>query len=263
MKKHLLLCGLLCLTSLLYSQPKVYHVLPEPGPLKYQTVGIFGSLATNLDEKLMQSTADGLGIGIQQGDITYYKGTYREYNMQFGYERLRSNGVGRLSQQVWSHISYQYLFHLKEKANKWYLGPIANIFTEVRITPALSNNFLQWNSLGSLGIAARRYGSISWPKFMDGTTWYAAAQIPLVSYLNRPNYSLTFTGFDQVVLPVGWVNRLDLQVGLVLPVNKENNNPNRYRVTYGWMFFHHRDNEVQQVISARHQLTFSFLIRTK
>ena len=263
MKPYLLLLGCLCVGAFLRAQPEVYDVIPEPTPLKYQTVGIFGSLTTNLDEKLMQSSATGLGIGLQQGDITYFKGTYREYNMQLGYERLGSNGVGRLTQQIWAHFSYQYLFHLKEKANKWHLGPFANIFTEVRITPALSNNFLQWNLLGSLGLGVRRDGRIPWPKFMKGTIWYTAAQIPLVSYLNRPNYAQTFNGFNQAVLPVGWVNRFDFQLGLLLPVNKNISNPNRYRVTYGWMLFHHRDNEVQQVISARHQLTLAFLIRTK
>lgn len=256
--KHLLLLGAcLCWGSGLWGQSATAFLTPDQKTTKFQTFGLLGTLAQNQDQKLAQTSYSGWGVGLSQGDLTFDSATVKEYQMQLGYERLQSP-AGISTQQIWTHFSYQYLFKLGQ--TPWTLGPVANIFTEVRITNELSNNFLNWNLLGSLGIGAARFGQFPFEQFLSNTHWYAAAQIPLVSYLNRPNYALTFDGMDHQIGTPGWINRMDIQLGLLLPVRESN--PNRYRISYGWQFFHHRDNEVQQVISGRHTLSFAFLFNT-
>lgn len=227
---------------------------------KYLNLGFVLSTNNVLDERMSSLVQNGSGIGLYAGNKIYRKNKVKEYSMQVGYERLFSP-YDMLSHQIWTQFNYSFFYQLQKCNDRIFaLGPIGNIISNVRITPDLSNNGINWDLLSSLGVGAYLEQPISRSGKLSDWIFFADAQIPVLHYISRPNYAISLPAWRDNIKIVGWTNRLNTQVGMIIPVRK--NNPNKYRISYQWTFLQNRDNEFQQVVTGRHALIFIFLINT-
>jgi len=225
---------------------------------KYFNIGFVFSKSNVLDERMSSLVQSGSGIGLYAGGKTYRKNKVREYSMQAGYERLLSP-YDMLSHQIWTQFNYTHLYQLPKRNDYIFaVGPVANIVSNTRVTKDLSNNIVNWELLGSIGIAAYYEQAIRRSGRFSAWVFFADAQVPFLYYVSRPNYAISSPVWRDNVKITGGANRVNAQVGLIIPVRK--NNPNLYRISYQWTFLHNKDNEFQKVVNGRHALVFIFLI---
>lgn len=226
---------------------------------RYFLIGALGSFHRVQDQGLSQQAYQGWGGGLRLSGLELRGPHQHEFRVQGAFSWLDSPAYIR-TQDIWSQFSYTYLHQLptKQQAN-WWLGPQADILSQVRVTEALNNSRLRWDVQGALGFALR-FQTPVFPQWL-GPGWQAYGQIyvPLLSYLIRPGYNINSPN-EHGLRVVGRLQRIEFDWGLQLPVRK--GNPNAYRVHYQWSLFRWRDNSVHRLITARHSIGFSILFNT-
>lgn len=157
-------------------------------------------------------------------------------------------------------INYYYLRDMKSLAQDkvlWRLGGAFNGTYNFRWNTRLSNSGVNWDGLGSLGVASQWSGGLN---ILREGAWDYRFTLPLASYVNRlPSYSLSSDGMDHSFAPIGKLTRLISEIGISQQLGR--NSPNRMRLSYTWDFYALNESEIHDVRIANHQLLFVLLIK--
>ena len=236
-------------------------VKTDSAHLRFQVYGFHTGLSINEDLKASRRRYDGYGIGLHQGEINFRNDRYSELFFRGAYDRLRSRN-GSLQQQAFGQLQFNCLWRISEnKKGLWFFGAHINASGNYRIYEKLSNNNEQWDVLGNLGAGLKYILPERKMGFLHRWQFTSQFNLSLFGYLNRPHYSLASYAPEHHWGVPGQLNRLEYSISALIPAGKDIEN--MYRIQYRWEMLHHRQNEAQQLVLARHSLSFCFLFLNK
>ena len=228
---------------------------------RYFGLEIGGLYNQSQDTRMESSIFDGFGGRIQAVYQSKTSKGLHDVDLAAGQLAFLSPPHDESSIQNWrGDINYYYLRDIKRIANDkvlWRFGGAFNGTFNFRWNTRLSNSGVNWDGLGSLGVASQWSGSL--PLLREGAWEYSIA-LPLASYVNRlPSYSLSSDGMDHSFAPIGKLTRVISEIGISQQLGR--NSPNRMRLSYNWDFYALNESEIHDLRIANHQLLFVLLLK--
>ena len=244
-----------------YKEKKQVKKSEQTSYLVLETAATYSS---NQDLSTSNQIYSGAGVGLSLGQFKETPNTIRDYEA-IGLVSNFISSQGGVSGYDWTvTMNYAHLFILnKEVEQNWRIavGPKVDFLTQVRLLPSLGNSSAHWDGMFSLGGAARVDRTIRLPLIKKDVAFYGEAHLPLVGYLNRPNYGIPGWDVEHTFGFLGRMNRLETEFGLIMPIRKDN--PNLFRISYNWDVFNYRDNDIYKVTTGHHALGFALLINIR
>jgi hypothetical protein len=220
--------------------------------------------SNNQDLSTSNQIYNGAGLGLSIGEFKETPNVIKDYEA-IGLVNNFISSQGGVTGFDWTvTTNYGHLFILNKDVEKdWRIavGPKLDFLTQVRFIPSLGNSSIHWDGMLSLGAAARVDRTIRLPLIKKDVGFYGEAHLPLVGYLNRPNYAIPGWDVEHTFGYLGRMNRLETEFGIITPIRKDN--LNLFRISYNWDVFNYRDNDVYKVVTGHHALSFALLVRLR
>ena len=218
----------------------------------------------NQDLAMSNQIYEGFGLQLVLDGILFTPKSIREFDFSGGFNLGTSQG-GITGFDVPLRASYAYQFIVQDFENhKWRIaiGPQAEILGQMRIFSSLGNSSFNWDGVGSVGASLRIDRDWTVPFIKKEIGVYGRMYLPLIAYVNRPNYGVTTWDVpNQTVTTLGKFFRTTAEIGYAMPVSK--GSENLFSVNYRWDMFRFRDNEVYKVVTGHHSLNFTLMVKMR
>ena len=230
----------------------------------YLVLETSATYSNNQDLSTSNQIYNGAGLGLSLGSFKVTPKVIKDTET-IGLVSNFISSQGGVSGFDWTVTSnYGHLFILNSDVeDDWQIaiGPKIDFLTQVRLITSLGNSAAHWDGMLSLGGAARVDKTIRLPLIKKDVGFYGEAHLPLVAYLNRPNYGIPGWDVQHAVGYLGRMNRLETEFGITTPIRKDN--PNLFRLSYNWDVFRYRDNDIYKVVTGHHALSFALLVNIR
>lgn len=220
--------------------------------------------SNNQDLSTSNQIYTGGGVGLSIGSFKETPKVIKDFET-IGVVSNFISSQGGVTGFDWTITSnYGHLFILnKDVEQDWRVavGPKVDFLTQVRLIPSLGNSSAHWDGMFSLGGTARVDRTVRLPLIKKDVGFYGEAHLPLLAYLNRPNYAIPGWDIQHSLGYLGRMNRLETEFGIITPIRKDN--ANLFRLSYNWDVFRYRDNDIYKVVTGHHAVSFALLVRLR
>jgi hypothetical protein len=231
---------------------------------KYFEVGVGAVWGATQDLAMSNQVYEGFGAQLVLDGLLFTPKSIREFDMSGGVNLGTSQG-GITGYDIPLRTSYAYQFIVQDlDKHKWRIavGPQAEILGQMRIFSSLGNSGFNWDGVGSVGASFRIDRDWTVPFIKKEIGIYGRIYLPLVAYVNRPNYGVTTWDLpNQTVTTLGNFFRATTEIGYAMPVSKGSDN--LFSVNYRWDMFRFRDNEVYKVVTGHHSLNLTLMVKMR